>query len=143
MNEDRDLIIETISRIMIPFIQLFSLYVIIHGSLGPGGGFQGGVIFASSFILFVIAFGINRGRERLPEGWNTALSSIGLYIYAGIGVLCIAGGEFLNYGVIPIPTAIAERRALMIDFVEIGIGMTVMAIITSIFFDIAWREEEC
>ena len=50
-REERNVIVETVSRVMIPFIQLFALYVIIHGASGPGGGFQGGVIFAASIIL--------------------------------------------------------------------------------------------
>ncbi|MCK4691085.1 MAG: MnhB domain-containing protein [Desulfuromonadales bacterium] len=38
------LIIQTAVRILVPFIQLFGLYVIVHGHYSPGGGFQGGVI---------------------------------------------------------------------------------------------------
>ncbi|MGE5855673.1 MAG: MnhB domain-containing protein, partial [Syntrophaceae bacterium] len=50
------LIIEMGVRVMIPFIQLFGLYVIAHGHLSPGGGFQGGVVLGASFILMAIAF---------------------------------------------------------------------------------------
>jgi multicomponent Na+:H+ antiporter subunit B len=137
-EKERDVIVETVSRVMIPFIQLFALYVIIHGSGGPGGGFQGGVVFASSFILFVIAFDILGGRKRFPESINTTLSSIGLYIYAGIGR---GMAQYLNYGFIPFTSHFQENRALGMDFVEMGIGITVMAIIASIFFDLAQKNE--
>ena len=130
---------------MIPFIQLFSLYVIIHGASGPGGGFQGGVVFGSSFILYVVVFDITRGRKKLPESVNTALSSLGLYIYAGLGLLCIIWssgvGQYLNYGFLPFTAHFEENRAVSIELVEIGIGITVMAIMISIFFDLAWKEE--
>ena len=53
-----NIVIRTISRILIPFIQLFAFYVIAHGELGPGGGFQGGVIFSASIILYRIVFGM-------------------------------------------------------------------------------------
>ncbi len=146
MSEKRDVIIETVSRLMIPFIQLFALYVIIHGAGGPGGGFQGGVIFASSFVLFTIAFGITAARKKVSERVNTALSALGVYIFAGVGLLCIifslGVAQYLNYGYLPLPVHFEERRALGIDFVEIGIGITVMAIVTSIFFDLAWKEED-
>ncbi|NOR78354.1 MAG: hypothetical protein GQ523_08035 [Methanophagales archaeon] len=62
-----DVVVETVARLMVPFIQLFGLYVIIHGAGGPGGGFQGGVIIASSFILYVIAFGIVKAGNRFSE----------------------------------------------------------------------------
>lgn len=130
---------------MIPFIQLFALYVILHGAGGPGGGFQGGVVFASSFILYVIAFGLAGGRKRFPESVNTFFSSFGLYIYGGIGLLVILFSrglaQYLNYGFIPFTPYFEENRALGMDFVEMGIGITVMAIIASIFFDLAKKEE--
>ncbi|NVM57303.1 MAG: sodium:proton antiporter, partial [Desulfobacterales bacterium] len=46
-----DLIIKTVCRLLIPFIQLFALYVIAHGHHSPGGGFQGGVILGASIML--------------------------------------------------------------------------------------------
>ena len=144
-DAERSIVIETVSRVMIPFIQLFSLYVIIHGASAPGGGFQGGVVFGSSFILYVVVFDITTGRKKFPESLNTVLSSLGLYIYAGLGLLCIIlgaeGAQYLNYGFLPFTDHFEENRALSIELVEIGIGITVMAIMVSIFFDLAWKEE--
>jgi len=77
-----DVIVETVARLMVPFIQLFALYVIIHGAGGPGGGFQGGVIFGASFVLLVIAFGIVNAGDRFPEGANPAFMSLGVSLYA-------------------------------------------------------------
>ena len=139
-----NIIVETVARVMIPFIQLFALYVIIHGAGGPGGGFQGGVVFASAFILYVIAFHLAGGRVRFPESANTIFSSMGLYIYAGIGLLAIifslGAAQYLNYGFVPFTSHFEENRALGMDFVEMGIGITVMAITASIFFDLAQKE---
>jgi multicomponent Na+:H+ antiporter subunit B len=147
MNEkqrDRNFVVETVARVMIPFIQLFGLYVIIHGAGGPGGGFQGGVVFASSFILYTIAFNLAGGRERFPESANRIFSSLGLYMYAGIGLLAIifsmGAAQYLNYGFIPFTSHFEKNRAFGIDFVEMGIGITVMAIIASIFFDLVQKE---
>jgi len=141
---ERNVVVETVARVMIPFIQLFALYVIIHGAGGPGGGFQGGVVFASAFILYVVAFNLAGGRERFPESANTIFSSIGLYIYAGIGLLAIifswGAAQYLNYGFIPFTSHFEENRALGMDFVEMGIGITVMAVTASIFFDLAQKE---
>ncbi|MCD6353223.1 MAG: MnhB domain-containing protein, partial [Proteobacteria bacterium] len=62
-----DIIIKTIARIFIPFIQLYALYVIMHGHHSPGGGFQGGVILAASLILLLITHGEKEAKERISE----------------------------------------------------------------------------
>jgi len=143
-QRERNVVVETVVRVMIPFIQLFALYVIIHGAGGPGGGFQGGVVFASAFILYVIAFDLAGARARFPESANTIFSSLGLYLYAGIGLLAIifssGAAQYLNYGFIPFTSDFQENRALGMDFVEMGIGITVMAITASIFFDLSQED---
>ena len=140
-----NVIIRTTSRLMVPFIQLYALYVMV-GTEGAGGGFQGGAIFAASFILFVTAFGITKGRAKLPESWNASLNSLGVYLYAGIGLLCVilsyGTAHYLNYAALPLSEVIgqAQTRSLMIgDVVEVGIGLTVMSVFVSIFFDLAWK----
>jgi len=141
----KDVIIRTASQLMVPFIQLYALYVMV-GTEGAGGGFQGGAIFAASFVLFVTAFGITKGRAKLPESWNAALNSLGVYLYAGIGLLCVilsyGTAQYLNYAALPLSEIIgqAKTRSLIIgDVVEVGIGLTVMSVFVSIFFDLAWK----
>ena len=50
------LILRVVSKLLIPPILLFALYVQFHGDFGPGGGFQAGVIFAVAFILYGLVF---------------------------------------------------------------------------------------
>ncbi len=142
----RDVVNETIGRLMIPFIQLFALYVIIHGAGGPGGGFQGGVILASAFVLYLVIFGLAAAGKRFPERANNYLMSTGVYLYAGVGLLCVlvtlGAAQFLNYGYLPLTHMFEENRALGMDLVEIGIGITVCAVITEIFFNLVWKKED-
>ena len=51
-------ILRIVSKLLIPYILLFALYVQFHGDFGPGGGFQAGVIFAAGFILYALVFGV-------------------------------------------------------------------------------------
>jgi multicomponent Na+:H+ antiporter subunit B len=136
------IVIRTISRMLIPFIQLFALYVIAHGEISPGGGFQGGVILGSSIILYVIAFGMDEGRKRISEKMGDLLNSTGVLIYAGIGVLCLlAGGAYLEYAALPLGTAKLASH-LGIYGIEIGVGITVAAVMTTIFFEIARHDDD-
>lgn len=129
------IVVRTVSRIMIPFIQLFGLYVIVHGESSPGGGFQGGVILGASIILLAIVFGLEEAKRRISRKLIIVLMSLGLLIYSGIGLLdIIFGGKYLEYARLPLPLHPTEVSALSILGVEIGIGITVMAVITLLFF---------
>ena len=61
------LVIRVVTKLLIPFILLFGLYVQFHGDFGPGGGFQAGVIFASAFILYALVFGLDNARRVVPD----------------------------------------------------------------------------
>lgn len=134
-------VIRAIARILIPFIQLYALYVIAHGELGPGGGFQGGVILSASVILYVIAFGMEEGRRRLSQKMSDLLSSTGALVFAVIGLLCmLAGGAYLEYDMLPLGTPELASH-LAIYGIEIGIGITVAAVLATIFFETAGRKD--
>ena len=64
IQEQESIVIKTVARLLVPFIQLFALYVIMHGHSSPGGGFQGGVILAASFLLLAIAYGLDEMKRR-------------------------------------------------------------------------------
>ena len=131
--EPPDLITRAVCRGLAPFIQLFGLYVIMHGHSSPGGGFQGGVILASSIILLVIAEGAETVRRRFSLAALTGLTSAGVLLYAGIGVVCLVlGANYLDYSVLPF----SEPRSVGMLVIEIGVGITVMAAMLSIFRDL-------
>lgn len=135
-----DVIIRTVTRVLIPFIQLYALYVIMHGHHSPGGGFQGGVILGASFILYLLTHGLEEAKTRMSEAKATLFSSFGLLIFSGIGLLClILGSNYLDYGKLSTVLKVipAQARSLGILGVEIGVGIGVMGVMFSIFFDIS------
>ncbi len=139
-EQSDDVIVKTLSRMLIPFMQIYALYVIAHGHYSPGGGFQGGVILGASMILLVITYGLDNTLRRMTERLNTMMCSAGVLIYAGIGALClILGGNYLDYAELDqiLGVGIAQARSLGILGVEVGVGVTVMAGMISIFFDIS------
>jgi multicomponent Na+:H+ antiporter subunit B len=126
----RDLIVTTVCRLLIPFIQLFALYVIAHGHHSPGGGFQGGVILGASFILLAISHDLRTTLKRMREKMNGLLCAGGVFIYAGTGALCLLlGFNFLDYSalasILHVDPVTARSHGILI--VEIGVGIAVMA----------------
>lgn len=135
-----DIIIKTTARIFAPFIQLFALYVIMHGHYSPGGGFQGGVILGASLVLLLITHGYEEMRMRVPEGAVILLGSMGLLLYSGIGLTCLLlGGNYLDYSQLSVILHVdpAHARSMGILGIELGVGFAVMAVVYSIFFDIS------
>jgi multicomponent Na+:H+ antiporter subunit B len=135
-----DLIIKTVCSILVPFIQLFGLYVIAHGDFSPGGGFQGGVIFGAGIILLAISFNLRHALETFTEKLLGYLAAAGVLIYSGIGVMCmILGGNFLDYTQLAaiLPVGPTHVRALGMLGVEIGVGFAVSAVMAVIYVNIA------
>jgi multicomponent Na+:H+ antiporter subunit B len=64
-----------ISKLVIPFILIFALYVQFHGDFGPGGGFQAGVIFGAGVILYALIFGLEGARRAAPP-WFVETSTM-------------------------------------------------------------------
>ncbi len=62
----RHAILRVLSKLLIPLIFLFALYVQFFGDYGPGGGFQAGVIFGAAVILYALMFGL-RDAERVSS----------------------------------------------------------------------------
>jgi multicomponent Na+:H+ antiporter subunit B len=117
-------LVQAISRVLIPLVQLYAVYIVFFGQYSPGGGFAAGVILGAAFILTILVF----GRDR-PEGaaMGTILHAdgLGLLIFVGVGGLClIGGGEYLNYSALPVPGVDdSARRSLGIVLTQIGVGL--------------------
>ena len=123
-------ILRVAARILVPFMQLFALYVVCHGHYSPGGGFQGGVILGASLILLSLSYDLAVMPKFLTEKAMMILAALGALIFAGIGLVpVIIGGQFLNYSlwseIIPgLDSVMARYHAIL--GVEIGVALTVM-----------------
>ena len=137
-------IIRVVTKILIPYILLFGFYVQFHGDFGPGGGFQAGVILAAALILYALVFGLNAAKEVAPPAVIEKLMALGVLVYGGTGVATMAlGGNFLDYRVLnhpSIPHFLPQGQHLGIFVVELGVGITVTAVMTMIFYAFAGRK---
>ncbi len=132
-----DTIIKTVCRILIPFIQIYALYVVAHGDFSPGGGFQGGVIFGSSLILLAISYNLKTLMKRVSEKFLGIFSAAGVLVYVGIGAIAMMlGGNFLDYSAYAPIFGEHHIRALGMLGVEIGVGMAVTAVMVIIYINI-------
>ena len=134
----RHFVLRVITKLLMPFILLFALYVQFHGDFGPGGGFQAGVIFGAGFILYALVYGISSAKRVAPAGALRVLIAAGLLLYIGVGYVSLAlGGSFLDYGVLADEPAHGQHLGIFL--VELGVGVTVAAAMVTVFFGFAGR----
>ena len=88
-------IVKTISSWVKVLIVLFGIYIVLFGHLTPGGGFAGGVILASSYVLLMLAFGREFVQKDLPLAIDSKLDCLGILLFALIAIFGFAlGGTF-------------------------------------------------
>jgi|TARA_B110000444_G_scaffold241678_1_gene258305 multicomponent Na+:H+ antiporter subunit B len=136
-------ILRVVSKLLIPPIMLFALYVQFHGDFGPGGGFQAGVIFASAFILYALIFGVDNARKVAPAWLTRLMLAAGLLLFAGVGVFTMfLGGDYLDYSMLSKDPHAGQH--LGINIIEFGVGTTVAGAMITIFliFDGRLRAEK-
>jgi multicomponent Na+:H+ antiporter subunit B len=85
-------IVKTITSIAFPFVMIYGLYVIAHGHLTPGGGFQGGAVVTSGLIMLLVAYGSVWIMDKLKQkhlSINQTLESLGAVAFIGLAFLGI------------------------------------------------------
>jgi multicomponent Na+:H+ antiporter subunit B len=134
----RHVILRVMAKMLIPLILLFALYVQFHGDYGPGGGFQAGVIFGAGIILFALIFGLEPAKAAFPPRVLEVLVAVGLMIYGGTGIAAIVkGGNFLGYGALSHDPVHGQHLGILL--VELGVGITVASVMSTIFFHFGGR----
>jgi multicomponent Na+:H+ antiporter subunit B len=134
----RHVILRALSKLLIPLIMLFALYVQFHGDYGPGGGFQAGVIFGAAIILYALMFGLETAQRVFPPRVLEILVAIGLLLYGSVGIDAIfLGGNFLDYGALSHDAHHGQHLGILL--VELGVGITVASVMATIFYQFAGR----
>lgn len=90
-------IVRTTADLFYPFCLVFGLYVVLHGHLTPGGGFQGGAVMATGAALLLVSRRYEDILRTLRKNAMKLCEAVGLlmFITAGLSGL-LAGGSFLH-----------------------------------------------
>jgi len=144
MNHDgMSVIVRTVTRFVYGLILVFGFYVIMHGHLTPGGGFQGGAVVASAFALLLVAFGAAGVKGRLNKHLLQSLEEIGALAFLGLGfagigtaffynLLANSGTAFFGIGVPAGPNAGILNAGGVVPLMNWAVGLKVMTGIASI-----------
>ena len=137
------IVLRVVSKVLLPPIILFALYVQFHGDFGPGGGFQAGVIFAVGFILHGLVFGLDATKRVIPPDLLRSLMALGVVLYAGVGVVTLLlGANYLDCDVLSEDIEHHAGQHYGIILVELGVGITVAAVMLMLFYLFGSRTNE-
>jgi multisubunit Na+/H+ antiporter MnhB subunit len=130
-------ILQTAARLLMPLLLLFAVFLLLRGHDHPGGGFVGGLVVASSFVLYSIAFGVDAARRALLIKPSTLLGS-GLLVALASGIPGVIDGRpFMSALWTTFGTgsaAVAVGTPLIFD---IGVFLAVIGVVLTIVFTLA------
>ncbi len=137
MNEY--IVLRVVSKLMIPVILVFGLYIQFHGEYSPGGGFQAGIVFTAAFIVYTLLYGLEAAQKAVPPLVAHVLSAVGVLVFSAFGIAALfLGGNFLEYKVL-LPNDQAGETFGIIG-IELGVGITVAAVALTLFYSFAGRQ---
>ena len=130
-------ILQTATRLLMPLLLLFAVFLLLRGHNQPGGGFVGGLVVASSFVLYSIAFGVDAGRRALLVRPATLLG-VGPLVALTSGLPAVITGQpFMTALWTEVPlggTAVALGTPLVFD---VGVFLAVIGVVLTIVFTLA------
>lgn len=127
------LVLRVVAKLIIPFIVVFGLYIQLHGEITPGGGFQSGIILASSVILYGLIFGLTAAQRVYPKWLVVRMAALGLLLYAGTGAYTLAlGGELLNYSVMADTPQHGQHLGIFV--IELGVCVAIAHVVILIYY---------
>jgi multicomponent Na+:H+ antiporter subunit B len=136
-----DLILRVTTKLILPLMLVFAVYVQFHGDYGPGGGFQAGVIAGATFILYALIYGLEQTQRYVPMALVEVLIPLGVLIFAGVGVFgMLTGGTFLDYSHLLHDPVHGQEWGIFL--VELGVFVTVSSTMLAIFYAFAGRGRE-
>jgi multicomponent Na+:H+ antiporter subunit B len=131
-------ILQTGASFLFPLTILFGVYIFLHGHLTPGGGFQGGVVLASAFLLLLLS-NINFKFNHTILHWVESLSGAFYVLLGLLGLILL--GSFLNPAFLPLGVLGKLFSAGAIPLIYSFIGLKVGSELSNVLDSMRGAEE--
>ncbi|UJL44908.1 Na(+)/H(+) antiporter subunit B [Virgibacillus sp. NKC19-16] len=136
--KSNDVMLQTLTRILVFIILSFSIYLLFAGHNHPGGGFIGGLMTASAIVLLYLSFDIKSIKKSLPINFITVIG-IGLLLAVATGIASMLFGypfltQFFDYFHIPLLGEAELTTAIPFD---VGVYLVVVGAALTIILTIA------
>ena len=131
------LILQTATRLLLPLLVLFSLFLLYRGHNEPGGGFVGGLMAGAAVALYAMAVSVPWARRAARFEPQTLIGA-GLLVALGSGLAAlVAGAPFLTGLWTDVPTAgMKETHVGSPLLFDVGVYLTVIGVTLTVIFSL-------
>lgn len=130
------LILSTATRAIFPLMLLFSVFILLRGHNEPGGGFVGGLVAATAFVMYALAYDVGRARHALRVD-PRSLVAVGLAVACSAGLLGLAAGQpFMTGQWVPTPLPVVGKLGTPVLF-DLGVYLVVLGVVLTMVFALA------
>lgn len=137
----QSMILSTATRLLLPLMLLFSIFLLLRGHDEPGGGFEAGLIAAAAFTLYAIAYGVKAATKSLRLNTLT-LIGLGLLVSVISALVPLLLGEpFFTILWYPYELPVIGKVGTAFTF-DVGVYMVVIGVTLTIIYTMAEKEEE-
>lgn len=133
-----DVILRTVTKIVVFIILTFGVELFFAGHNSPGGGFIGGLVLSSAFVLLFLVYDIETVQEGIPLDFKK-VAALGVILAIGTGVGAVLfGAAFLTqtFGHFHLPL-LGETELATVVLFEIGVALTVVGTVVTIIVSIS------
>jgi multicomponent Na+:H+ antiporter subunit B len=118
--------VKLLSLVVIPVVVAFGAYLVFHGQLTPGGGFQGGVVLAAGPLAILLAGRYLSMKRVAPKRLAESADAVGAaaYVLIGLGGLIFAGTYLMNWLPFGQPGKLLSAGMMPLNSVAVGLEVT-------------------
>lgn len=133
-----DVILRTVTRIVVFIILTLAIYLFLSGHNNPGGGFVGGLVLASAFVLLFLAYDIETIQKGIPFDFKR-IAALGAFLAVGSGL----GAVFFHvpfltqtFATFHLPV-LGETELTTVTIFEAGVALAVVGVVVTIILSIS------
>lgn len=138
-----DLLLKTVVRIVVFIILTLAVYLFFAGHYSPGGGFIGGLVIASAFVLLYLTYDLETVQKGIPVDFKV-VAALGVLLAVGTGFGSVLFGvDFLTQTshTFSLPL-VGEKELGTVTIFELGVALTVVGVVMTIITSIAEGDED-
>lgn len=133
-----DVILQSISKLVVFIILTLALYLFFAGHDAPGGGFISGLVLASAFVLSLLSYDIHSMRNGMPVDFKLVAATGALIVLISGFAPILFGHDFLYQTFLSVSIPVFGLITIStVTFFELGVALTVLGVVMTIILSIS------